>query len=148
MHGHFNWDRERPSVDKDKSLVWLCSLGLMGEVESLMTAVQDQAFNMRYHWRNIMKQSTDSKCRICCKAKQSPTPGHCNPLVDSRSRRQPSLSWPWSSSFQLPASLQPSSLHPSSWGLAFPLAFCPLACPRWFSYMADYLAFVLCVLPI
>ena len=48
----------------------------------------------------------------------------------------------------LPASLHPSSLHPSIWGLAFPLAFCPPACPRWFSYMVEFLAFVLYVLPI
>ena len=45
--------------------------------------------------------------------------------------------WPCSSNFWLPASLHPSSLHPSIWGLAFPLAFCPPACPRWFSYMVD-----------
>jgi hypothetical protein len=70
MHGHTSWDLERLSVDKDKSLVWLCSLGRTGEVESLMTAAQDQAFNMRYHQRNIMKQPIDSKCRICCKAKE------------------------------------------------------------------------------
>jgi len=41
--------------------------------------------------------------------------------------------WPCSSNFWLPASLHPSSLHPSIWGLAFPLAFFPPACPRWFS---------------
>jgi len=56
--------------------------------------------------------------------------------------------WPWSSNFWLPASLHPSSLHPSVRGLAFPLAFCPPARPRWFSYMVDYLAFVLYVLSI
>ena len=56
--------------------------------------------------------------------------------------------WPWSSNFWPPASLHPTSLHPSIWGLAFPLTFCPPACPRWFSYMVDYLAFVLYVLPI
>jgi len=60
--------------------------------------------------------------------------------------------WPCSSNVWLPASLHPSSLHPSIhpsiWGLAFPLAFCPPACPRWFSYMVDYLAFILYVLPI
>ena len=32
--------------------------------------------------------------------------------------------WPCSSNFWLPASLHPSSLHPSIWGLAFPLASC------------------------
>jgi hypothetical protein len=70
MHGHFNWDLERPSVDKDKSLVWLCSSGLMGEAESLMTAAQDLALNMHYHQRNIMEQPIDSKCRKCCKAEE------------------------------------------------------------------------------
>ena len=56
--------------------------------------------------------------------------------------------WPWSSNFWLPASLYPSSFHPSIWGLVFPLTFCPPVCPRWFSYMVDYLAFVLYILPI
>ena len=40
------------------------------------------------------------------------------------------------------------SIHPSIWGLVFPIAFCPPACPRWFSYMVDYLTFVLYVLSI
>jgi hypothetical protein len=40
------------------------------------------------------------------------------------------------------------SIHPSIRGLAFPLAFRPVACPRWFSYMVDYLALILYVLPI
>jgi hypothetical protein len=25
MHGQYCWDLERPSVDKEKSLVWVCS---------------------------------------------------------------------------------------------------------------------------
>jgi hypothetical protein len=65
MHGHFNWELERPSVDKDRSIVWLCSSGLTGEAESLMTAAQDQALNTHYHQRNIMEQPIDSKCRKC-----------------------------------------------------------------------------------
>jgi hypothetical protein len=28
MHGQFYWDLEWPSIDKEKSLVWLCSSGL------------------------------------------------------------------------------------------------------------------------
>ena len=36
MHGHFYWDLERPSVDKEKSLVWLYDSGLKGEIESLI----------------------------------------------------------------------------------------------------------------
>jgi uncharacterized protein YxeA len=36
MHGQFYWDLERPSVDKEKSLVWLCDSGLKGEIDSLI----------------------------------------------------------------------------------------------------------------
>jgi hypothetical protein len=53
---------------KKKCLVWLCSLGLKGEMESLIIAAQDKAFNMRYHERNIMKQPIYSKHRMCYKA--------------------------------------------------------------------------------
>jgi hypothetical protein len=28
MHGQFYWELERPSADKEKSLVWFCSSGL------------------------------------------------------------------------------------------------------------------------
>jgi hypothetical protein len=31
--GQFCWDLERPSVDKEKSLVWVCSWSLKGEME-------------------------------------------------------------------------------------------------------------------
>jgi hypothetical protein len=34
-------------------------------MESLKISAQDQALNMRYHQKNIMKQPTDSKCRMC-----------------------------------------------------------------------------------
>ena len=36
MHGQFYWDLERPSVDKEKYLVWLCDSGLKGYIESLI----------------------------------------------------------------------------------------------------------------
>ena len=53
---------------KEKPLVWLCSSGLKGEPESLITEAKDQALNMHYHHRNIIKQPTESKCRVCYKA--------------------------------------------------------------------------------
>ena len=60
----FLWGLERPSsVDKEKSLVWLCSSGLNGKTESLIITAQDQGLNIHYHQRNIMKEPTDSKCR-------------------------------------------------------------------------------------
>jgi hypothetical protein len=43
MHGQFYWDLVRPTVDKEKSLVWLCSSDIKGETENLITAAQDQA---------------------------------------------------------------------------------------------------------
>ena len=37
---------------------------------SLVIAAQDEALSTRYHLRNIMKQPTDSKCRMCYKAQE------------------------------------------------------------------------------
>ena len=68
MHGHFYRELERTLVDKQKSQAWLCSSGLEGETESLVIAAQDEAFNMRYHQRNIMKQP--SKYRMRYKAEE------------------------------------------------------------------------------
>jgi hypothetical protein len=49
--------------------VWLCSSDLKGETESLIVTVQDQAHNTRYHQWNNMKQPTDIKFIMYCKAK-------------------------------------------------------------------------------
>jgi hypothetical protein len=68
MHGHFYRDLGRTFVDKQKSQAWLCSSGLKGETGSLVIVAQDQALNMCYHQRTIMKQPTDSKCWMCYKA--------------------------------------------------------------------------------
>jgi len=48
--------------------MWLCSSGLKEETESLTIVAQDKALNTCYHQRNIMKQPTDSKCKIWYKA--------------------------------------------------------------------------------
>jgi len=70
IHGQLYQDLERPSVDKEKSLAWLCDSGLKGEMESLIIAAEDQALNTHYHQRNIMKQPIDCKCSVCCKAEE------------------------------------------------------------------------------
>jgi hypothetical protein len=36
-------------VNKEKSLVWLYSSNLKGEMESLKTAAKDQTLNISYH---------------------------------------------------------------------------------------------------
>jgi hypothetical protein len=61
------WDLARPSVDKGKSLVWICSSGLMGGTESLMLAAQGQTTSTNYHQWNIMKRAVGSKCRMAVK---------------------------------------------------------------------------------
>jgi hypothetical protein len=59
MHGQFYWDIERALVDKETSLAWLCSSGLKEEMGSLIIAAEDQALNMHYHQRNVMKLPMD-----------------------------------------------------------------------------------------
>jgi hypothetical protein len=39
-------------------------------MESLTIAAKDQELNTCYHQRNGMKQPTDRKCRMCCKAEE------------------------------------------------------------------------------
>jgi hypothetical protein len=63
MYGKFHPELERPSVDKEKPLAWLSSSG-SEEMESLITAVEDQALN-------IIKLPIDSKCRMCYKAEEN-----------------------------------------------------------------------------
>jgi len=74
MHGQIYQDLQRPPVDKEKFLAWLCGPGLKGETEILIIAAQDKALNMRYYQRN-MKQPTDSTCKMCCNA------GHIKHIV-------------------------------------------------------------------
>jgi len=42
-------------------------------MESLVIAPQDEALSKCYHQRNIMKQPSDSKCRMCYKAEEQIT---------------------------------------------------------------------------
>jgi hypothetical protein len=70
---------------QEKPLVWVCSSGLKRETESLIILAKHQARNTHYHQRNIIKQPTDSKCRICCKAEKhiKHTVVGCTTLVPS-----------------------------------------------------------------
>jgi len=44
---------------------------------SLVIAAEDEALSTHYHLRNIMKQTTDSKCRICYKAEEHINTHYC-----------------------------------------------------------------------
>jgi len=61
--GKFYQDPEKPSVDKEKSLVCLSSSGIKSKTESLIITGQDQGLNMCYHQRYIMKQPNNGKCK-------------------------------------------------------------------------------------
>jgi len=65
MHGQFYGDNERPSVGKEKCIMWLCCSGLKGEMENLIIAAQHKALKTRYRQRKIMKQPTvNAGCAI------------------------------------------------------------------------------------
>ena len=53
MHGQFYHDLEKPSVDKEKSLAWLCSSGLKGEIKSSVIAAQYRALDTHYYQMNM-----------------------------------------------------------------------------------------------
>ena len=49
MQGQFYRNLEKPSVNKEKSLVCFYSSSLKGEMESVITAATDQALKTCYH---------------------------------------------------------------------------------------------------
>ena len=73
MDGQFYRELERPSVDKEKSLVWLCSSGLNGETESLIIAAQDQSVTWRYQQKRITEQPIDNNSECAIRQKNSKT---------------------------------------------------------------------------
>jgi hypothetical protein len=56
IHGKFYRDLERPNVEKENSLAWVCSSCLKEESESLIIAAKGQTLSMRYCRKNIMTQ--------------------------------------------------------------------------------------------
>ena len=66
LHGRFQNDLERESVDRDASLQWLRTGIIYPETEGFMIGIQDNVINTRNHQKYILKQNIDSdKCRKC-----------------------------------------------------------------------------------
>ena len=66
MHGKFPNYLEKDHVDVELSFKWIDHTGLKGETEEgLITAAQDQALNTRYYRKNVIKQGTTDRCRMC-----------------------------------------------------------------------------------
>ena len=64
LHGQYPQQVEEVTTT-EMAYKWLSCTGLKIETEALITAAQDQALNTKSHQTNIMKVTTDSKCRMC-----------------------------------------------------------------------------------
>ena len=65
MHGKLPKYLEKDHVDQEMSFQWMKYTGLKGETEGLITAAQDQALNIRYYSKHIIKQGSTDRCRMC-----------------------------------------------------------------------------------
>jgi hypothetical protein len=52
-------------VDKEHSYQWLKFRDIKGETENIVVAAQDQAVSTNYFKRKILKEETESRCRLC-----------------------------------------------------------------------------------
>ena len=52
-------------VDTEQSYRWLKSGDIKEETESTIVAAQDQAVSTNYFKNKILKDETESKCRLC-----------------------------------------------------------------------------------
>ena len=65
MHGKLPKYLEKYYVDQEMSFQWMKYTGLKGETEGLITAAQDQALNIRYYSKHIIKQESTDRCKSC-----------------------------------------------------------------------------------
>ena len=65
MHGKLPKYLDKCHVDVELSFEWKRHAGLKGEIEGLITAAWDEALNMRYYSKYIIKQGTTDRCRMC-----------------------------------------------------------------------------------
>jgi len=65
MHGQLPRNLDEKLVDIEQSCRWLKSGNIKGETERTIVAAQDQAISTNYFKNNILKEETESKCRLC-----------------------------------------------------------------------------------
>ena len=65
MHGKLSNYLDKDHVHVELSFEWMKHTGFKGETEGLITAAQDQALNIRYYSKHIIKQGTTDRCRMC-----------------------------------------------------------------------------------
>jgi hypothetical protein len=65
MHGQFPRNLEENLVNNEQSHRWLKSEEIKTETESTRAGAQDKAIRTNYFKNKILKEETDSKCRLC-----------------------------------------------------------------------------------
>jgi hypothetical protein len=65
MHGQFPRSLDEKLVGKKQSYRWLKFGDIKGETESRTVAAHDQAISTNYFKREILKEETESRCRLC-----------------------------------------------------------------------------------
>jgi len=65
IHGQLPRNLDEKLVDIEQSCRWLKSGEIKGETESKIVAAQDQANSTNYFKNKILKEETESKCRLC-----------------------------------------------------------------------------------
>ena len=65
MHGQLPRSLDGKLVDIEQSYRWLKYGDIKGETESTIVPAQDQAISTNYFKNKILKEDTESKCRLC-----------------------------------------------------------------------------------
>ena len=65
MHGQLPRHLDEKLVGIEQSYRWLKSGDIKGETESTIVAAQDQAISTNSFKNKILKEETESKCRLC-----------------------------------------------------------------------------------
>ena len=65
MHEQLPLNLDEKLVDIEQSYRLLQSGDIKGETESTIVAAQDQAISTNYFKNKILKEETESKCRLC-----------------------------------------------------------------------------------
>jgi hypothetical protein len=64
IHGQLPRNLDVKQVDSEESHRWLKFGDIKGETESTAMAVKDQAIRRNYFKNKLLKEETDSKCRL------------------------------------------------------------------------------------
>jgi len=65
MQGQLPRNLDEKLVDIEQSYRWLKCGDIKGEIESTIVAAQDQAISTNYFKKKILKEETESECRLC-----------------------------------------------------------------------------------